>query len=125
MAFPHQVPHGWMYHKTFKLKKDTEFTTYTSSKEGWIGKHHTVPARTLVKVVMVSRFGDCGITTNLKADTGYDARVEPDELETGMTRLRFHMVNQWRYFKWFLGQVRHCLKDYKEMVSLDLKCFRR
>jgi hypothetical protein len=34
-----------------------------------------VPAGTRVKVVMVSRMGDVGITDNLKADTGYHYRV--------------------------------------------------
>ena len=35
----------------------------------------------LVKCVMVSRLGDCGITHDLKAQFGYTLRVEPDQLE--------------------------------------------
>ena len=33
-----------------------------------------------VRVVMASRFGDVGITDNLKADFGYQARVSVDQL---------------------------------------------
>lgn len=33
-----------------------------------------------VKIVMVSRFGDVGITNDLTAETGYHARVELDSL---------------------------------------------
>lgn len=36
---------------------------------------------TRVKVVMASRFGDLGITTDLKAKYGYSARVPVDWLE--------------------------------------------
>ncbi len=38
-------------------------------------------AGTIVKVVMVSRMGDLGITDNLFVDHGYLARVNPDDLE--------------------------------------------
>jgi hypothetical protein len=34
----------------------------------------------LVKVVMVSRFEDCGVTKNLEAQNGYDLRVYPSAL---------------------------------------------
>jgi hypothetical protein len=34
----------------------------------------------LVKVVMVSRFGDCGITKDLTAENGYNLRVPPKAL---------------------------------------------
>lgn len=46
-----------------------------------------IPVGTLVKVVMESRFGDVGITRNLKANgnscmgQGYEARVQPSELQ--------------------------------------------
>lgn len=33
-----------------------------------------------VKIVMVSRFGDAGITDDLTAEFGYGARVYPDDL---------------------------------------------
>lgn len=35
----------------------------------------TIPSGTRVRVVMASRFGDVGITSNLKAKHGYDMRV--------------------------------------------------
>lgn len=54
----------------------------------WNGKHpvddnstyRTVPAGTTVKIVMVSRFGDVGITEDLSAEHGYEARVGFDLL---------------------------------------------
>lgn len=41
----------------------------------------TQPAGTAVKIVMVSRFGDVGITTDLTAEHGYGARVMMDAIE--------------------------------------------
>lgn len=41
-----------------------------------------LPAGTTVKIVMVSRFGDVGITEDLKTERGnYGARVQLDSLE--------------------------------------------
>lgn len=40
-----------------------------------------IPGGARVKIVMVSRMGDVGITTNLMAETGYEARVEHEDLE--------------------------------------------
>lgn len=70
MSFPFQEPHGWMDQQIFRLKADT--TNPHSPK---------LKAGTEVKVVMVSRFGDCGITTDLKKKTGYSNRVMPWDLE--------------------------------------------
>lgn len=39
------------------------------------------PAGTTVKIVMVSRFGDVGITDDLSAEYGYHARVKLDILQ--------------------------------------------
>lgn len=39
-----------------------------------------VPAGTKVRVVMVSRFGDVGITDDLTAETGYLARILVEKL---------------------------------------------
>lgn len=36
---------------------------------------------TTLKIVMVSRFGDCGLTDDLDADHGYHVRVNPDDKE--------------------------------------------
>ena len=54
----------------------------------WNGNHYPsteanmtdvhVPAGTTLKIVMVSRFGDCGLTDDLDADTGYSLRVDLD-----------------------------------------------
>ena len=44
-------------------------------------QHGTLPVGTKIKIVMVSRFGDVGITTDFNADTGYVARVSLDDLE--------------------------------------------
>lgn len=40
----------------------------------------TIPAGTRVRVVMASRFGDVGITTDLDAARGYSTRVSVSEL---------------------------------------------
>lgn len=48
---------------------DPEFTT------------REVPAGTAVKIVMVSRMGDVGITDDLTAENGYHARVDLNDLE--------------------------------------------
>ena len=42
----------------------------------WIRPKH----RQRVRVVMASRFGDVGITTNLEAEHGYEARVPVESL---------------------------------------------
>lgn len=39
------------------------------------------PAGTRVRIVMVSRFGDVGITEDLEAVNGYGARVYVDDLD--------------------------------------------
>ena len=40
-----------------------------------------LPAGTTVKIVMVSRFGDVGITDDLNAEFGYEARTELENLD--------------------------------------------
>lgn len=64
MAFPFQVPHGWMHGLTFALKETLP----------------AIPSGTVVKVVMVSGMGDCGITTALWREVGYTHRVDPHQL---------------------------------------------
>lgn len=44
-------------------------------------KETNLPAGTTVKIVMVSRFGDVGITEDLHVEHGYGARVKLDDLE--------------------------------------------
>lgn len=63
------------------LRHDTVFRTGHGhgAEPEFTGR--TVPAGTRVKVVMVSRMGDVGITTDLSAETGYQARVPLVDLE--------------------------------------------
>ena len=79
MAEPHQVPHGWMFGKVFTLLKDV-------IGEEWNGRHpveenvthRVLPTGSRVKVTVVSRFYDCGITDDLLREIGgYLARVDP------------------------------------------------
>ncbi len=72
MAFSFQVEHGWMHGCLFKVK---ETLPERVENQG------TIPTHTVVKVVMVSRFGDCGVTVNIAAENGYSHRCEPWELE--------------------------------------------
>jgi len=46
-----------------------------------VRKEESVPSGTKVKIVMVSRFGDIGITNKLDTDVNYGARVEFDDLK--------------------------------------------
>ncbi len=56
----------------------------------WNGSHYPtteanmtrvdVPAGTTLKIVMVSRFGDCGLTDDLNAENGYSLRVDLDSI---------------------------------------------
>lgn len=73
--------HGYkLDQKIGRLKKDVEFTEYLLHERTSEGKPkvktYTVKAGTPVKVVMQSRFGDVGITTDLNATRGYHARVD-------------------------------------------------
>lgn len=83
------VDRGWVPHKPetwdFRfatLKNPVEMRHYT---QRWVDNEpqfDTVacPAGTRVKIVMVSRFGDIGITEKLDAEYGYAARVHLDDL---------------------------------------------
>ena len=79
MAFPNQVLHGWMHGKVFVLSEDVDGEIYTGRWEGNrpVMTPHPLKAGTKVKVVMVSRFYDAGITDDLSAENGYVARVNP------------------------------------------------
>lgn len=85
----HALDHGWRPHKPetwpYKfatLRKPVEMWHY---RQFWVGNEPQFdkvecPAGTRVKIVMVSRFGDVGITENLNAETGYGARVALEDL---------------------------------------------
>lgn len=72
MAKPEEVWFGWMSGKQFRLTKN-----YGELADQWKGFDKGV----VVKAVMVSRMGDVGVTLDLGADSGYDLRVMPFELE--------------------------------------------
>lgn len=46
-----------------------------------------VPPGTILKIVMVSRFGDCGLTDDLSADHGYHIRVDWEDPAISNIRL--------------------------------------
>lgn len=79
------VPHKretWPW-RIGKLKRDVEGSVYLGY---WtdgepVMKPHPIKAGTTVKIVMVSRFGDVGITDKLEDEVGYMARVSLDDLE--------------------------------------------
>jgi hypothetical protein len=86
----HAMDLGWLPHQpdTWKfrlatLKQDTKMSQYMGRWEnGYAVTEDTIaPAGTVVKIVMVSRFGDVGITTDLTAEHGYRARVKLDTLD--------------------------------------------
>lgn len=82
MARPEEVEHGWMHGKLFTLAHDVDGERYLGYWDNGNPVMEPVPLKAgqLVKVVMVSRFGDCGITPDLDAEHGYVARVQPNEL---------------------------------------------
>ena len=82
------VPHyekTWT-HKFARLKKPIELKHFCGhGKNGPV--YLTIPctAGDLVKIVMVSRFGDVGITEKLDAEYGYGARLSIEDLYDFMT----------------------------------------
>jgi hypothetical protein len=79
----HAMDHGWFPHKpeTWKykfatLRKPVVMLHLQNSKEVEI----PVPAGQTVKLVMVSRFGDVGVTEDLNAENGYGVRLPLDDL---------------------------------------------
>lgn len=87
---PDTSPELWIPHRPDTwparfgtLRNDTTMARFLGIWENgepvmkkWIAK-----AGTMVKIVMVSRFGDVGVTTDLQAGHGYTARVGLDALE--------------------------------------------
>lgn len=87
MAQPNEVSHGHMHGKIFRLKIDKMGHHFTGvhGKEGPVMEDRPYKVGDKVKVVMVSRFGDCGITHDLNHPMGgmiyYETRVNPEDLE--------------------------------------------
>lgn len=76
---PHH-PETWPW-RIGRLKVETTFRKWHGHGADPEFTNYTVPAGTRVKIVMVSRFGDVGITRNLSAEHGYGARVLLTDLE--------------------------------------------
>jgi len=79
MGRPEDHFHGFMHGRVWQLRERTscELKEINGAwvPSAWLDKG------TRVKVVMVSRFGDVGITTDLAAENGYSGRVWPWQLE--------------------------------------------
>lgn len=77
---PHK-PETWTY-KFAKLREPLVMQHYTGKWQDGKPQFREVPceAGQTVKIVMVSRFGDVGITENLTAETGCGARVDLKKL---------------------------------------------
>lgn len=81
----HPMDHGWRPHKP-----ETWAYRYATLRNPLTMRHfmghdkpdHEVPmiVGSRVKIVMVSRLGDVGITEDLTAENGYGARVMLDDL---------------------------------------------
>ena len=81
------IPHQrktWPW-RVGRLKRDVVFRIHNGlwREPGPEFTERTVPAGTPVKIVMVSRFGDVGITDDLAADRDYRARVSLNDIEAG------------------------------------------
>ncbi len=82
MAKANEVPHGHLLGKICRLMKDITGVYPTQNNYGgWDETPYLFKKGDLVKVVMVSRFGDCGITYNIEATHRYQARVLPEDLD--------------------------------------------
>lgn len=86
----HPMDHGWVPHKPetwqyhfARLRTPTEMWHYkgysNASSEPQFDKI-MCPVGQLVKIVMVSRLGDVGVTEDLTAENGYGARLLLDDL---------------------------------------------
>ena len=84
----HPMDHGWLPHKPetwpykfARLKKPVEMWHYKGIRDGE-QDFEKVDCKSgqVVKIVMVSRFGDVGITEDLTAENGYGCRVPLDDL---------------------------------------------
>lgn len=77
-----EPPNDHMHHCIYRLMVDYNFDVWDCKcPHDNVVKPDVWPAGTLVKVVMCSRLGDVGITKDLKAERGYQARVKPEVLQ--------------------------------------------
>ena len=82
MARPEDVDHGWMRGKLFRIARDgcvlRKWNGYNADPEY---TETPAPRGTIVKCVMVSRRGDCGLTDDFSTENGYKLRLDPEDLE--------------------------------------------
>lgn len=76
---PHQ-PETWPW-RIGRLKKSVIFQIWHGHNATPQFTERKVAAGSTVKIVMVSRLGDVGITDDLTADHGYHARLPLKEIE--------------------------------------------
>lgn len=69
------MDHGWMPHKP----ETWQYRYARLRKSRMVGNHHC-ESGDWVKIVMVSRLGDVGITNNLDGESNYESRVELKDL---------------------------------------------
>lgn len=83
MAWSPHKPETWPV-RYGELKEETKFSWYKGywDSNGAVMEESVVPSGTTVKITMVSRFGDVGVTTDFSVDRGnYGARVYLEQLE--------------------------------------------
>jgi hypothetical protein len=76
---PHE-PSTWPW-RNARLREPVTFRDWGRLGAKSEFTERVVPAGTPVRIVMVSRLGDVGITTNMRAEHGYNARVLLSQLE--------------------------------------------
>lgn len=69
------MDHGWMPHQP----ETWQYRYARLRKSRMVGAHHC-ESGDWVKIVMVSRLGDVGITNNLDGESNYESRVELKDL---------------------------------------------
>ncbi len=78
----HEPPNGYV-----TLTAPVPFGS-TDDKGPWgPNPRKIIPAGTVMKIVMVSRFDDCGLSDDLDADYGYDVRLSWDDAAMSNIRL--------------------------------------
>lgn len=127
MGRPEYEPHGWMLGEKFALNidiLDAEEWTGKHSEDGPIMEPHPLYTGDHVKVTMVSRFGDCGITDNLSAKFGYISRVDPTELSPlhDSKCASCHSSDVIRRIEWGELEVDNSVVEYPATVSDCRSC---
>lgn len=73
------------------------------------GRIQILQPGTTLKIVMVSRFGDCGVTDDLEADNGYFVRFNFDDPAIVDIRWQPTPTKDWNEF--LSGMIAKALKD--------------